>query len=162
MDPVSIFTSIKVAYDIAKGINALNTITERNEAISKVLEVLISVQQDTLVMQEEYSLLLREKDNLIKKISEFEKWSEVENQYELKELAPGVPVYAYKKIDKSTDPMHLLCANCFSKKQKGFYIKSEMHYSGTQYKCLNCDKEILDYSQKVPMRHIEPPGSALF
>jgi len=162
MDPASIFTSVKVAYDIAKGINALNTITERNEAVSKVLEVLISVQQDALVMQEDRSLLLREKDDLIKKIAEFEKWSEVESQYELKELASGVPVFAYKKSDKSTEPMHLLCANCFGKKQKGFYIKSEMNYSGTKYKCLNCDKEILDYSQKVPMPRIDPPSGAFY
>lgn len=154
MDPASIFTSLKVAYDIAKGINALNTITERNEAISKVLEVLISVQQDALSMQEERSLLLREKDDLIKKILEFEKWAETESQYELKELAPGVPVYSYKITDKTTEPMHLLCANCFSKKQKGHYVQSEIKYSGTHYKCLNCDKEIVDYSHKKPQSSI--------
>jgi hypothetical protein len=157
MDPVSIFTSAKVAYDIAKGINALKTSVERDEAVAKVLEVLLSVQHDALSMQKEQSLLLTEKDNLIKKISEFEKWSEIESQYELKELTVGVPMYAYKKTDKETQPPHLLCANCFSKKQKGHYIQSEIEFDGTHYKCLNCDKEIIDYSHKKPIPHDEPP-----
>ena len=151
MDPVSIFTSAKVAYDIAKGINALKTSVERDEAVAKILEVLLSVQHDALSMQKEQSLLLTEKDNLIKKISEFEKWSEIESQYELKELTAGVPVYSYKTTDKETQPPHLLCANCFNKKQKGHYIKSEIEFDGTHYKCLNCDKEIIDYSHKKPI-----------
>ena len=154
IDPKSIFTSVKIAYDIAKGISFLKSEVERNEAVAKTLEILISVQQDALSMQEERSLLLREKDNLIKKISEFEKWSEIERQYELKDLAPGVPVYSYKITDKTTEPMHLLCANCFSKRQKGFYVKSAMGAIGNQYKCLNCDKEIIDYSKRV---HLNPP-----
>jgi len=153
MDPTSIFTSAKVAYDIAKGINVLKTSVERDEAVAKVLEVLLSVQHDALSMQKEQSLLLTEKDNLIKKISEFEKWSEIESQYELKELTVGVPVYAYKKTDKETQPPHLLCANCFSKKQKGHYIQSEIEFDGTHYKCLNCDKEIIDYSHKKSIPH---------
>lgn len=148
MEPASIFASVKFAYDIAKGLNSLNTIKERNEAVSKVLEVLLSVQNDALTMQKEHSLLLTEKDNLIKKISEFEKWYETESKYQLQELAPGVTVYAYKVTNESTEPMHLLCANCFSKKQKGFYVRSEIMLDGIHYKCLNCDKEIIDYTHK--------------
>lgn len=158
IDPMSIFTSVKVAYNLAKGMNALNTVNERNEAVAKILEVLISVQQDALSMQEERSFLLTEKDALIKKISEFEKWSEIESQYEFKDLAPGVPVYAYKKTDKATQPPHLLCVNCFSKKQKGYYVQSEMTHSGTLYKCLNCDKEINDYSHKLPTPSFKGPS----
>jgi hypothetical protein len=151
VDPISaVVASAKVAYDIAKGISSLHTDVEKNQAISKVLEVLLAVQSDALSMQEKYYLLLREKDDLIKKISEFEKWSEIENQYELKELVTGVLVYAYKQSNKEIQPPHLLCANCFSKKQKGLYIQSEMDFDGTHFKCLNCDKEIVDYSRKRP------------
>lgn len=160
MDPSSLYVSAKAAYEIAKGISSLKTEVERNQAVSKVLEVLLSVQNDALSMQEKQSLLLTEKDNLVKKISEFEKWSEIESQYEFKELAPGVPVYAYKKTDKATQPIHLLCANCFSKKQKGHYVQSEMNYDGTHYKCLNCDKEIIDYSHKKPMPSLNRPPSS--
>jgi hypothetical protein len=159
MDPSSLYVSAKAAYEIAKGISALKTEVERNQAVSKVLEVLLSVQNDALSMQEKQSFLLTEKDNLIKKIAEFEKWSEIESQYELKDIAPGVPVYAYKKTDKATQPFHLLCANCFSKRQKGHYVKSEMTYDGTHYKCLNCDKEIIDYSHQKedpPMPRYDP------
>lgn len=151
MDPVAaLFTSAKVAYDIAKGISALNTEVEKNQAIAKVLEVLLTVQSDALLMKEKQSLLLTEKDNLIKKISEFEKWAQIETQYELKEIAPGVIVYSYKISNPNTEPPHLLCANCFSKKQKGHYVQSDIDYDGTHYKCLNCDKEVINYSHKKP------------
>ena len=159
IDPATLFTSVKAAYDIAKGINSLNTTVERNEAVSRVLEILLSVQSDALLMKEKHSILLSEINDLKKKIAEFEKWSEIESHYELKHLAPGVPVYAYQKTDKATQPPHLLCANCFSKKQMGHYVQSEMTYNGTHYKCLNCDKEIIDYSQKKPpIRMPEPPS----
>lgn len=150
MDPASIIASIKAAYDIAKGIGALHTVTERNEAVSKVLEILISVQQDTLSMQQERFLLQQEKETLLKKISEFEQWDQTAAQYELKEIAPGVFVYSLKKDTESTDPAHYLCVNCYTNRQKGFLIQLEPVFSGTHYKCSKCDKEIIDYSKKRP------------
>ncbi len=157
VEPISaVVTSAKVAYDIVKGISTLHTEVEKNQAISKVLEVLLAVQSDALSMQEKHYLLLREKDDLIKKISEFEKWSEIEKQYELKELITGVFVYAYKKTDKEIQPPHFLCANCFNKKQKGLYIKSEKDFDGTHYKCLNCDKEISSSNISWTCRFIRP------
>ena len=44
----SLLTSSKVAYDIAKGISALKSDVDRNESISKILEVLLTVQTNAL------------------------------------------------------------------------------------------------------------------
>ena len=49
VEPISaVVTSAKVAYDIVKGISTLHTEVEKNQAISKVLEVLLAVQRDTM------------------------------------------------------------------------------------------------------------------
>jgi hypothetical protein len=149
-DPSSLYVSAKAAYEIAKGISSLNTEVERNNAVSKVLEVLLSVQSDALSMQEKQSLLLTEKDDLIKKIAEFEKWSEIERQYELKEITTGVFVYAYKKIDDSRQPMHWLCAKCYSER-KSYILQLKLESaSGHIYICHNCNSEIIDHSKAMP------------
>jgi hypothetical protein len=145
-DPATLFTSIKFAYDFAKGINSLNSTVERNEAIAKTVEILRAVQDDALTMRERYSLLLTEKDNLIKKISEFEKWSEIERQYELKEIAPGVFVYAYQKTDKAIEPAHWICAKCYNERKKSILQRSKKDGHGTHYKCHTCGSTILDHS----------------
>lgn len=63
----SLLASSKAAYDIAKGINALKAEVQRNEAISKILEILVSVQfQASGVLSKAHELEI-EKDNLAKK-----------------------------------------------------------------------------------------------
>ena len=156
IDPASLFTSVKAAYDIAKGINALHTEVERNQAVSKVLEVLLSVQNDALLMKEKHSLFLHEIDDLKKKILEFEKWSEIGRQYELKEIAPGVFVYAYKNTKEATEPPHWLCAKCFNTDKKKSILQ-RLHHDGhgVHYKCHTCGSEILDHTN--PMHYPDPP-----
>jgi hypothetical protein len=93
----SLIASIKTAYDLAKEISLLKTEVERNESISKILEILVSVQFQTSTVLAEVHKLEIEKHNLTKKLMEFEKWSETETQYELKEIASGVFMYVYKQ-----------------------------------------------------------------
>lgn len=160
MDPVSIFASAKTAYDIAKGINTLKTDVERNKAVSKILEVLLSVQNDALSMKEKHSLLLTEKDNLAQKIMEFEKWDKVELQYELKEIASGVFVYVYKKTNNSSQPEHYLCAKCYQDRKKSIFQRTNQNLHGTKYICHTCKSEILDHSKpKHDQNDNEPPTS---
>jgi len=154
-DPASLFASAKTAYDIAKGISSLHTEVERNQAVSKILEVLLSVQSDALSMKEKYSLLLTEKDDLIKKISEFEKWSEIEHQYELKEIASGIFVYVYKKSEVNREPMHWLCAKCYNEQKKSILQRKVKSMAGAIYICHTCKSEILDHSQSAPLQDWE-------
>lgn len=150
IDLGTLFTSVKAAYDIVKGINSLNTTVERNEAVAKVTDILLSVQSDALLMKERHSRLLGEIDNLNKKILEFEKWSEMESQYALYEVTSGVFVYAYKKTDKTPDPSHWLCAKCFNADKKKSILQRFKHdLHGTHYKCHTCNSEILDHSTPI-------------
>ena len=161
MDPSSLYVSAKAAYEIAKGISALKTEVERNQAVSKVLEVLLSVQNDALSMQEKQSLLLTEVDNLKKKISEFEKWSEIERQYELKEIASGVFVYTYKQSDVNREPMHWLCAKCYNERKKSILQRTRHVIAGIFYICHTCNSEINDHSKETPLDSGPSTGGGL-
>ena len=146
----ALITSTKTALDIVRGIRSLNTEVQRNESISKILEALIAIQSEALAVQEKHQKALEEKYELATRLKDFEKWSEIEELYELKDLGGNVFVYAYKKIDTSTEPMHYLCANCFKDKKKAILQCEGTYTSGTAYNCHACNSKIVDRTNKKP------------
>jgi rubrerythrin len=139
MDPASIITSVKVAYDIAKGISSLKSEVERNEAVSKVLEVLISVQfQASAVLAHNHDLET-EKYNLAKKIVEFENWAETERNHETTEVIPDIRVYIAKGLDdKVRQSANWYCTNCWTDKiQSILHLENKNDYV-VSYFCPKC------------------------
>ncbi|MFA5353485.1 MAG: hypothetical protein WC291_04605 [Thermodesulfovibrionales bacterium] len=154
MDPDSLFASAKVAYDIAKGILSLKTEVERNESIAKLLETLLSVQGDALLLQKEYHALLTEKKDLEEKLKTYDRWEETKALYVLKEVAPGVFVYAYETAKNSTTPAHLICPNCYmNRKASILQVLTESVYGKTLF-CPNC-------AMKLSIRSNNPPSESI-
>ena len=115
MEVASLLTSIKTAYDLAKGIASLKTAVERDKAISKTLEVLISVETDAFLMQKEHSLLTAKKDELEKDCLRLKDWTAEKERYSRKQIAPGVFAYVETASVNSTKSTHKYCCNCFDK-----------------------------------------------
>ena len=86
-------------------------------------------------MNAKHQELLKSKDDLEKKILEFENRSETERQYELKEVAPSTFVYMYKKTLKSAEPMHWLCTNCWKDRIKSILQLARHNAAGKTYLC---------------------------
>jgi len=141
----SLISSSKAAYDIAKRISTLKAEVDRNQSVSDLLSVILSVQSDALSMQSKYQDLLQEKDKLAKKLMEFEKWSEIEKQYELKELVRGVFLYVYKQTNDFKEPVHWLCPNCWQDRIKSIIqCTNPMATRRRLYSCPKCKTEISD------------------
>ena len=131
----------KTAYDIAKGISSFRVEGEVKEKTAELLRILLSVQRDALTMQAKYQELLQEKDDLAKKIMEFEDWSKTKDQYELKDLAPGIPAYLRKKGDNSEEPTFWICPYCYKQKKESF-LQCVYHFeSAGFYFCPACKTE---------------------
>jgi hypothetical protein len=139
---VTLITSVKSAYEIAKGISSLKAEVERNQAIAKILEILLSAQADALSMREDYQELLQSKEELSKKLREFEQWQQIESQYKLEEIHRGVYVYTTKNPEALGQPKHWLCANCWQEKKKSILQANYHHESGAKYTCPRCKTEI--------------------
>ena len=139
----STLSSTKAAYDIAKSIRELQSDVERNESISNILEALISAQAQALAVQEKTQELVLEKHELIKKLMEFEKWAQTEQQYELKEIAPGTFVYSYKKADGSSQPQHWLCSKCYQERKAQIIQLDRVSAGGRNYFCPNCKTPLI-------------------
>lgn len=148
----SFIASSKAAYDIAKGINALKSDVDRNESISKILEVLITAQfQASAVMAKAHETEI-EKHNLTKKLMELEKWSETEKQYELQEVYSGIFAYVYKKDEGAKEPVHWLCPNCWQEKIKSILQCDCKNEYASSYTCQRCGKAIKWVANK-PIRY---------
>ena len=125
-------TGFKTAVEIIKSISNIS----KN---SEVKEKIIGLQNAILSLQAEYGELLDIKNQLEKKLTEYEDWDKTESQYQLKEIASGVFVYESKKDEKSTEPKHQLCTNCFSDHKKSILqgLKGMKGLEG--YYCPKCE-----------------------
>lgn len=137
----SLIASSRTAYDIAKGLTSVYVDDKVKKHTSELISILLSVQTDALAVQSNHQELLKEKDNLEKKIVEFEKWAETERQYELKEIAPVIFVYSYKEGIEFTEPKHWLCTNCWKDKIKSIIRLSSEGSGSKKYICPNCKDE---------------------
>ncbi|MGB5156338.1 MAG: hypothetical protein WBN77_02755 [Desulfobacterales bacterium] len=145
----SLISSSKTAYDIAKGLASVYVDDKVRERTSELIGILLSVQSDALAVNAQHQELLQKKYELEKKILEFENWSETERQYELKEIAVGVFVYAYKKTEQNPETMHWLCAKCYNERKK-YPIQRRAHLpDGIHYICNNCNSNYIDHSKPL-------------
>ena len=157
----SLISSSKTAYVIAKGIYSLKSDVDRNESISKIIDILVSVQTNALSVNAIAQKLQEEKRHLEQKIVEFEKWSETESQYELKEIATGVFVYCCKPTDKTSEPMHWLCANCYNKRQKSILQRRTHGPGGIHYICNTCNSNFIDHSKPLILQDDYPENNGI-
>jgi hypothetical protein len=135
----SLIASVKAAYDIAKGVNSLKSEVDRNQSISKILEILLTVQTNALSVNAIAQKLQEEKSDLTKRIMEFENWAQTKSNYDLKEVGPGIPAYVRKQGDDSKEPPMWVCPYCYNKKKESF-LQREYHFGEAGYYfCPECD-----------------------
>lgn len=130
----------KGAIDIAKGLKSTYDQHTVSDAQAEFFEKLSDLYVRATSLYESHSTLTREKDELEKKLMEYEQWAQTERQYELKQVAPGKFVRSYKKSDKNTDPMHWLCPNCWEDKKKSILQGHPSLGDALEYICPRCNK----------------------
>ncbi len=135
-------SSIKAVTDIAKGIIGLNKDVAVNQKAAELLGVITALQSQLSAHQSEYDELLQSKRDLEKQLEEFQRWSETESHYELKEVHTAIFVYAPKEKEKSEQPVHWLCTNCWEERKKSILQCNYKHSGGASYTCPRCNLTI--------------------
>ncbi len=134
----ALITSSKAAYDIAKGLTSAYVDDKIKERTSELLSILLSVQTNALAVQAKHSELLKEKDDIAKKVMELEDWAQTKSNYELKEMGPGVSAYLRKKTDGAGDFSLWICPYCYNNK-KDSPLQKEYHSDvAGYYFCPEC------------------------
>src|ERR1700689_3865299 len=107
-------------------------------------EILTAMQGPVAAQTREAALLDRERD-LEEKGRSFETWNAEKNRYEFKALRPSVFAYMLKPSERSSEPPHWLCANCYENRKKAvFQWTGRVAQAYRVYQCPNpgCKAEI--------------------
>jgi hypothetical protein len=105
--------SIGALSNFAKGLQSVHDEKQIFEATSDLRERIFAIQSDALTLQENHSSLLKQKDELEKKLMEFDKWENTASQYSPHKFPSGAIVYAPNESNKSPQPEHYLCPRCY-------------------------------------------------
>ena len=66
-------------------------------------------------------------------VAEMEAWAVQKERYQLKELAPGVFVYALKPGMEGGEPPHQICQTCYQRGKRAI-----LHADGQQKQLITC------------------------
>jgi DNA-directed RNA polymerase subunit M/transcription elongation factor TFIIS len=131
--------SLKASIEIIKGLKSTYDAHTVSQALSEILERLIALQGAMLSLQEKHSLLIKEKDDLTKKLMELEEGKQVDQLYDLIEIIPGTFVYRFKVSNNSTQPLHYACANCRDDRTRYYKLQGVNTEIGMVYTCHKCN-----------------------
>lgn len=134
----ALITSIKGTIDIIKGLKLSYDARTFAQAQSEILEQLFTIRADALALQEKHLALINEKEELIKKLMEFEQWKQTESEYELKKIILGIYAYSLKKSQQSEEPSHWLCTNCWKDRKESILQAEFDNGEEAKYFCPEC------------------------
>ena len=127
-------TSLKTANDLLGAlIGAKEAESVRGEVV-KCLGQVIAAQRDCLAAQEAHSALLKQKDELERKVVELEDWGREKARYELQDAGLGQLAYTLKEAMQGGEPRHHLCPNCYASGRKSIL----QPFDGYLSRYLNC------------------------
>jgi hypothetical protein len=125
--------ALKTAFDIAKGLKDIDDATRRNAAV-------IELQEKILAAHEAQSTLLDRISELEEKVASFERWDTEKERYDLKQLVPAAPTFAYALKPEAQPPetFHCICASCYQRRIKSILQFSRTLFAGSNERVLSC------------------------
>lgn len=118
------YNSGKAALDIAKGIHALGSEVERNQAVIEIQRHVMDSNASLMDAQQAYSASLKRIEELEKQILQFRTWDTECQRYELADTGQGSLAYRVKEGMEQGDPSHWICPNCYQQGKKSI-LKEE-------------------------------------
>jgi hypothetical protein len=136
-------SSLKAAFDIAKGLKDIDDATNRNAAI-------IELQKKLLAAQADQAQLIETVSQLKKRVAYFEAWETEKERYQLTEIGSCNFAYSLKKSMSGAEPPHYLCANCYHQSKKSILHYMKMGGGGHLLTCDCCGAKNITHSYRAP------------
>ena len=151
VETVSVLGGIKTAMDMAKGIAALKSETEINQAIINIQQALLDVQAAAFSDKEVIARLNGEVSALEKQIQDSTDWEIVKARYVLTISKIGAYTYDLKPDLVSEEIFHRLCTKCFEDGTKSILHTRAKHSGGEIVVCPKCQFELIlsDFEQTI-------------
>ena len=157
MELTQTFTLLKTASDLIKGFNSLKNQVALNEIKLELTNIVLSLQSNASSLQEKYDEVIRSKNELEQKLTEFRNFDSEKKKYVLKEIAPSVIAYIPQDEKDRVGNTHWLCQNCLDNSQKfSIYQVKQKHSLDIDYYCPSCKNQFTtknpDYVNKPPLQ----------
>jgi hypothetical protein len=133
-------TSLRFAFDIAKGLKDIADATERNAKIMELQGAIMDAQAGAIEAQQAHATDVRHIADLEAEITHLKTWDGEKERYELKAIGSGAFVYALKPDVAAGEPSHWLCPNCYQKREKRILQADAppMYADDRYWKCPAC------------------------
>jgi hypothetical protein len=142
----SLLLGIKGTMDIAKGLMSAHDAHTLMQARTEILEKLLTLQENALSLQERYSSLINQRDQLAQKLTQNEDWAKTQVQYQLKEIHPRVYAYSAKSALPALSNQPLYCSNCFASQRISILVYQGNGENYHKFLCHGCNKEFQFYT----------------
>ena len=137
MDISSAYTSFKLVSELNNLLQASKIDSEVKKKSAELTNVIISLQESISLINAKNQELVEINNNLRNKVIKMSKWNKEAKRYVLKELVPGVVVYALKEDQCISEPNHYLCTNCYQEERKSILQKTFPAFGNATYECKN-------------------------
>ncbi len=136
-------TEMTAAFQSAKMIrefiSASNSLSNKMELLAAVTEI----QEKLFESQQQQMSFFKQLQTLEQEIKDIKHWKIEADRYALTELSPGVFVYRVREEMRGSEPIHMLCANCFQSSKKSILQCKYETSHGKVYVCHSCNAEIV-------------------
>lgn len=144
------FTSFFKALELVKLIYGGHKAIEVDKEIAPLLSMILSMENNVVAMKSHISKLEEENKTKSEKILQFQKWAQVEEQYEPKYIARGILLQGRNIIVESKETTQWACPHCWHKHiEQPLHPKYHTETTG-YYSCPNCGK-IIEWNHSTPL-----------
>ena len=133
---------IKAAIDIAKGLAALKSEAEINQAIIDIQRVLLDAQAAAFDDKQAMSKLSDEIAALKGQLARIGDWEAEKQRYALTQSLKGPVTYDLRPEFAKGEIFHRICVTCFGVEKKSILHTLSKHSSGEIVKCPVCNIEL--------------------
>jgi len=137
------YAGTKAALDIVKGIFALKSEVDRNQAVIDIQRHVLDAQRALGDAEREYAASAKRIEALEQEIVRMKDWSGEMERYEARDVWHGAMAYVMKHGMENGEEPHYLCANCFINKRKSFLQLKGTLASEAKYGCDACNGSIM-------------------
>lgn len=136
------YAGTKAALDVAKGIFALKSEVERNQAVIDIQRHVLEAKRALGDAEREYTASLKRIEALEQEIARLKDWSSEMARYQARDVYRGAIAYVMKPGMENGEEPHYLCANCFIDKRKSFLQLKGTSAMEAKYGCDACGGSI--------------------
>lgn len=147
-------SSLKTAFDIAKGISDLKSMTDVQGKVIELQQAILAAQSSAMAANAEQYTAMEELRKLREELEKMSGWQQEKQRYRLfqAEGTGGSVVYALRESQKQQDePPHYLCANCYEQGRKSILHNTIPSTGWTHWHCPVCKAQFPSgYRGSVP------------